>query len=127
MLPLGARFDAVRIPASIMIAGVGSEEELQISGFLAETIAGPILCDPGIWYYALVPAGTAEMWISQRVSCLGAGHWLAVPAVNQGTGPGPHWSVPMERAGALCRMRPLEEFTAAAGRQLYRQQRPVTT
>lgn len=126
MLPLGVRFDAVRIPARTMTAGVGSGEEEEIAGFLAETIAGPVIADPGIWFYALVPAGTSASWISRYSTCLGHTHWLGVPRIDRDTPPGPHWAVPMERAGTLCKTKPVEEFVAMAGRTLHRQ-KLVTT
>ena len=121
MLPLGSLFDAVRIPARTVVAGIGTDEEEEINAFLAETIAGPVIYDPGIWYYALVPAGTAESWISQRASCLGHTYWLGVPRIGQDSAPGPYWSVPMERVGTLCKVTPVDEFVAMASRTLYRQ------
>jgi hypothetical protein len=121
MLPLGDLFDAVRIPARAMVAGVGTDKEEEINNFLAQTIAGPVIVDPGVWYYALVPAGTTERWISQYSSCLGRAHWLGVPRISQDCSPGPYWAVPMERAGTLCKIKPVEELAALAGRQLYRQ------
>ncbi|MFF0747418.1 hypothetical protein ACFYVL_44265 [Streptomyces sp. NPDC004111] len=120
MLPLGNRFDAVRIPARTVVAGTGTAQEQEIAGFLAQTLAGPVIADPGLCYYALLPAGSADTWPFRYAACLGHTHWLAVPRIDRDTGPGPYWAVPMERAGTLCQPKPVGEFVSMAGRALQR-------
>ncbi|MBT2401144.1 hypothetical protein [Streptomyces sp. ISL-100] len=103
VLPLGNRFDAVRLPTEIVHAAAASDEQQKITGFLAEVIRGPVVHDPYAWYYALVPPQTTETWRAPFATCLGRGSWLGVPRADRITPVGgPYWAVPMERAGDLC-------------------------
>ncbi|WP_244317934.1 hypothetical protein [Streptomyces chryseus] len=102
MLPLGSRFDAVRMPVEIVHAAAASSDWQTVSGFLAETLNGPVIHDPYAWYYALVPPRTTVTWTSPFSRCVGRGAWLGVPRTDRLTPRGPYWAVPMERAGDLC-------------------------
>lgn len=104
MLPLGVRFDAVRIPAQLIHAAAGTSEPNVLGGFLAEVLgAGPVIHDPQAWFYALVPPRTTATWRSPLARCLGRGSWLGVPRVSDDeAGAGPYWAVPLMAAGELC-------------------------
>lgn len=102
VLPLGSRFDAVRLPAEIVHAAAGSDDWHVVSGFLAEALDGPVIHDPYTWYYALVPPQTTETWRSPLSRCVGRGSWLGVPRTDRSTPAGPYWAVPMAHAGELC-------------------------
>ncbi|MBT2401467.1 hypothetical protein [Streptomyces sp. ISL-100] len=103
MLPLGRRFDAVRIHAGIVHAAAGSEDREAVAGFLGELLHGPVIHDPHGEFYVLVPPQTTETWSSPLARCLGRGSWMGVPRTGQAhLSFGPYWAVPMERAGDLC-------------------------
>jgi hypothetical protein len=85
LLPLGRRFDAVRIPEVLVRAA------LRAHG----TVDGPMLLDPGNgMYYALVPPRSTETWACAFGTCLGRGAHLGVPHPSRLGPPGAHWVVP---------------------------------
>ncbi|WP_274561990.1 hypothetical protein [Streptomyces spiramyceticus] len=102
MLPLGNRFDAVRIRPEVVQAAASSDDWRTISEFLTDVIDGPVIHDPFTWYYALVPPQTTETWRSPLARCIGRGSWLGVPRTDRRTSYRPYWAVPMARAGDLC-------------------------
>ena len=115
LLPLGVRFAAVRLPASLVLAAACLPWELaRVDSFLDEVLdGGPVICDPhGRRYYALVPASVpvtwrqaVDDWRSFDVDCLGRESYLGVPRVDAVDCDPPcasYWSVPMSSAGVLC-------------------------
>lgn len=107
LIPLGERFDAVRIPETLVHAVTGSDTHSVVDSRLAEYLnGGPVIRDPHSHrYYALVPPGAMSEWQSPAAACLGQGTYLGVPHTDR-TSPdqtwGTYWSVPMARAGTLC-------------------------
>ncbi|WP_434592857.1 hypothetical protein [Streptomyces sp. A5-4] len=94
LLPLGHRYDAVRIPAEVLLSA--HPEPLPDA-------LGPVVLDPyALRFYALVPPGTTHTWRSPLARCLGRGAWIGVPHVERTQPPGLHWIAPMETAGDLC-------------------------
>ncbi|MFC9932446.1 hypothetical protein [Streptomyces sp. NPDC127190] len=109
LIPLGVRFDAVRLPDAIVHAAAGSEEPAVVRARLTDYLAGgPVVHDPrGRRYYALVPPGTTAGWVSPVVECLGTGTYLGVPPIDftafDGRTLSSYWAVPVAFVGALCR------------------------
>ncbi|MFJ7592147.1 hypothetical protein ACIQZO_33250 [Streptomyces sp. NPDC097617] len=85
VLPLGARFEAVRVPDALAHAAVESSEDRVVDLALALALEGPVIHDPrGRNHYALVEPGTAERWRSREaVECLGDGTHLGVPDIGR--------------------------------------------
>ncbi|MCX4805696.1 hypothetical protein OG594_29455 [Streptomyces sp. NBC_01214] len=81
VLPLGARFEAVRIPDPLAHAAVQSADDRVVDLALALALEGPVIHDVrGRNHYALVEPGTAQRWRSRdAVECLGHGTHLGVP------------------------------------------------
>ncbi|MGW0862400.1 hypothetical protein [Streptomyces sp. NPDC002611] len=120
MIPLGRLFDAVRIPEGVVHAATGSEEPSIIAAGLSRCLNGPVIHDPGFGrYYALVPPGTAKEWPSPLAECLTEGTFLGVPPVHRAEltelRQASYWSVPMSRAGALCRAADVLALVVAGG------------
>jgi hypothetical protein len=104
ILRTGRRFDAVRMPQELVHAAAGSMVPDVVNGALAEVLDGPVVCEPGRWYFALVPPGTCEVWRSGVSVVRGRGGWLGVPGVDRivPTPVAPYWAVPVEQIGGLC-------------------------
>ncbi|MFI6701744.1 hypothetical protein ACIBJC_22730 [Streptomyces sp. NPDC050509] len=102
VLRTGVVFDAVRMHQALVHAAVGSTQPDTVSGALAEIIDGPVISDPPVWFYALVPPGACEAWRSPYAQVRGPGGWLGVPRVDRVLPVGLHWSVPVEKVGRLC-------------------------
>lgn len=120
LLPLGALFSAVRIPARLVHAAAGSDNPAVVDEFLTNALyEGPVICDPrGSRYYALVLNGTARTWRDPRATCLGRGTYLVVPrpdAVHPTDHGSPYWSVPMSSAAELCGDYAVGQLVAAGG------------
>ncbi|WP_079406081.1 hypothetical protein [Streptomyces sp. 3211] len=81
VLPLGVRFEAVRIPDGLVHGAVESSEDRVVDLPLALALEGPVIHDArGRNHYALVAPGTALRWRSRgAVECLGDGTHLGVP------------------------------------------------
>ncbi|WP_030752878.1 hypothetical protein [Streptomyces sp. NRRL F-5135] len=60
ILRTGVRFDAVRMHPDLVHAAVGHTSPEAVAAVLAVALTGPVICHPGVWYYALVPAQTSE-------------------------------------------------------------------
>ncbi|MET9057508.1 hypothetical protein ABZX99_06765 [Streptomyces antibioticus] len=112
LLRCDALFTAVRMPADLVHAACGTDDEQRVDGLLAEALhGGPVFVDrTSRHYYALVPRGTAdrEEWRSrpraERAECLGPDSYLGVPALTE-PGPGTwrsRWCVPVDSPGTLC-------------------------
>ncbi|WP_046507615.1 hypothetical protein [Streptomyces odonnellii] len=119
LLPTGAVFDAVRMPAGLVHAAAGSGRPGAVGTALAGALDGPVIGDIA-WYYALVPPRTTETWGSPLAVVRGRGAWLTVPRVDwvEPRPVGPHWAVPAERVGKLCAPDAVAELLRA-GRDRY--------
>ncbi|MEV0639137.1 hypothetical protein AB0I77_30220 [Streptomyces sp. NPDC050619] len=109
LIPLGSRFEAVRLPEGIVHGAAGSDALSIVSDRLAQYLCGgPVIHDPGFRrYYALVPPGTAQAWLAPVAECLGEDTYLGVPRADR-TEPdeqtlASYWVVPMARPGRLCK------------------------
>ncbi|MFJ4873990.1 hypothetical protein ACIP93_02030 [Streptomyces sp. NPDC088745] len=93
VLPLGRRFDAVRVAGVLVRAALATN-----------AVAGrPLILDPhSDVYYALVPPQTTETWTCAFGICLGRGAWLGVPHPDRIGAPGPHWTSPVREEPPLC-------------------------
>lgn len=110
LLRCGGIFAAVRLPADLVHAAVGSQAPGEVDAYLTEVLDGPVFMDTHARrYYALVPASAARLeWWNARaiegVECLGSGCYLGVPAPQRSEPCEGHayWSVPMDGPGSLC-------------------------
>ncbi|MEU6891615.1 hypothetical protein ABZ934_07400 [Streptomyces sp. NPDC046557] len=87
VLPIGSRFDAVRLPDPLVHAAVGTADlgHNHTDFALGERLGGPVIHDGhGRNYYAIVPPGTVAEWRSAvcGVECLGRGTHLGIPALD---------------------------------------------
>lgn len=121
LIPLGRAFDAVRLPDRIVHGAVGSEDPAVASDRLAQCLGGgPVIHDPGFRrYYALVPVGTSQTWLTPLADCLGEGTYLGVPRadcteLDEWT-QGSYWVVPMTRPGRLCAAADVLAFVMSGG------------
>ncbi|MFD9861890.1 hypothetical protein [Streptomyces alboflavus] len=102
LLPLGRRFDAIRIPAAHLHTAVGSAEPHTVAQALAERLHGPVFRDTRYSeapYYALVPPDTAWADAEQH---LGRDAYLGVPHPDGSPSPLACWVVPPPAPGTLC-------------------------
>ncbi|GGV19275.1 hypothetical protein [Streptomyces spectabilis] len=113
MIPLGRRFDAVRVPAARVHAAVAGEEPATVAAALKDWLRGPVIRDlrsPLGAYYFLVPPGAEWDGPEARLS---TGTYLGVPRVG-------HiaylmtWVVPPEHPGNLCDVAALHTLLATA-------------
>ncbi len=113
MIPLGRRFDAVRVPARRVHTAVASEEPATVAGALRDWLHGPVIRDlrsPAGAYYFLVTPGAQWDGPEERLS---TGTFLGVPRVG-------HiaylmtWVVPPEHPGNLCDVTALRTLLATA-------------
>ncbi|MFG2406855.1 hypothetical protein ACGFR8_21385 [Streptomyces brevispora] len=104
LLPCGTLFSAVRVPAALVQAAAGSTDLPVIDAFLGHALLeGPVICDRyADWYYALVPASTADRWKTLDAVCLGRESSLGVPRPGRTAGARVYWSVPMDSPAMLC-------------------------
>ncbi|MFI6348113.1 hypothetical protein [Streptomyces sp. NPDC050560] len=106
-LPCGVVFTAVRLPALIVHAAVGTADPNAVRARLGERLGGPVLHDPSrARYYPLVPTDTAKSWHNTvaYVRCLEPEHHMNTPAptVTQPSGQTPYWIVPPMEPERLC-------------------------
>ena len=130
IITLGRSYSAVRIPASLLHTVVGSAERQDVDSFLAESLRGPVICDPGgRRYYALVPPRMIPVWkphVEDRwralgVELLGADVSLGVPrpgTVFNAETYRSYWAVPMSVAGNLCAQLDVTQLLGAASRAM---------
>lgn len=130
LLPLGGLFSAVRIPARMILAVTGGRSPSgEVDAILDEVLeGGPVICDPGSWYYALVPASmprtwrqAASEWHPLDVGCLGRESYLGVPRLDvtqYDPATRTYWSVPMPSAATLCAPLAVARLIAAGVHQL---------
>ncbi|GGS05573.1 hypothetical protein GCM10010252_50370 [Streptomyces aureoverticillatus] len=101
LLPLGVRFDAVRVPAARIHGAVCSEHPATVAAALDDWLSGPVVRDLRASsgdYYALV-APEAE-WNGEEER-LGKGSFLDVPHVGNRSVI-THWVGPPRHPGNLC-------------------------
>ncbi|GAA0905580.1 hypothetical protein [Streptomyces thermoalcalitolerans] len=128
LLPLGALFSAVRIPARLVHAVAGRTRPEHVDEFLGQTLEGPVICSPRHQrYYALVPPSmpvswhrAMDDWRTQDVDCLGRGTYLGVPRPDavEPRPLDPYWSVPMPSLGILCPPLAVARLIAAGRHRL---------
>ncbi|MFJ9029158.1 hypothetical protein ACIRQP_11655 [Streptomyces sp. NPDC102274] len=104
MLRTGGAYDAVRMPWMLVHAAAESSVPNVVAGVLAEVLDGPVICHPGVWYYALVPPGTCETWRCTEAVVRGRGGWLGIPRPDrtEAASVNPYWAVPVQQVGTLC-------------------------
>ncbi|MGA4841779.1 hypothetical protein [Streptomyces sp. G45] len=100
LLPLGRRFDAIRVAAARVHVAVGSSAPSTVAAALADWLHGPVVRDQrpahGPYYVLISPA---EQWVGdERLSTT---TYLGIPRVGD---PGEiiTWVVPPAYPGALC-------------------------
>lgn len=101
LLPLGRRFDAIRVPTARIHAAVGSDEVAVVAAALTEWLHGPVFRDTRYSegpYYVLVPPGTE--WAGEEEH-LGADAYLGVPRVGDRTMLAA-WVVQPQHPGNVC-------------------------
>lgn len=102
LLPLGERFDAIRVPAPRIHAAVGSDAPDTVAAALREWLHGPVVRDvrtgSGL-YYVLI--ATDAVWDGTEAR-LGQGIYLAVPRIGPQASPVTYWTVPPPHRGQLC-------------------------
>ncbi|MFD3513413.1 hypothetical protein [Streptomyces sp. NPDC058657] len=101
VLPLGTRFDTVRIPVGIIYAALGTRSRTVVGPLLELALHGPVIQDSERWFYPLVPVGGAPDWTAPAGTYLARG-WLGVPRPDQLAPPGMYWCVPAREPGRLC-------------------------
>ncbi|MYV56492.1 hypothetical protein [Streptomyces sp. SID3212] len=106
----GRAFDAVRMRAELVHAAIGCTAPADVAAALAELLDGPVIADPGSWYYGLVPPRTTETWRSSLAVVLGSGSWIVVPVLTKEGPAGPYWAVPPAQYGTLCDPQDLAEL-----------------
>lgn len=113
LLPLGRRFDAVRVPAERMHAAAGSTEPDVVADTLAAWLEGPVIRDTRHGngaYYVLVPPGT--QWDGAEEH-LGADTYLGVPRIGDPTMLAA-WVIPPRHPGHVCDPAHLAALLATA-------------
>ncbi|MFI6567111.1 hypothetical protein [Streptomyces sp. NPDC050534] len=122
LLPLGRRFNAIRIPGRLIHAAAGSDAPDQVSRMLRDTLDGPVIHDHlsvGPAYYALGPHGRHIAWPGGNdTPLLSAGVYLGVPALERTTPPGTFWITPARYRNDLCRHDPVHRLINTGRREL---------
>ncbi|WP_433547585.1 hypothetical protein ACQPZG_22790 [Streptomyces sp. CA-294286] len=118
VLPLGVRFDAVRIPVETLYAAILNIRPAAVSRLLEQLLGGPVVQDADRWFYPLVPVGPAARWHSRAAEYLGQGAWLGVPQADQLAPPGAYWVVPVREPGRLCDLARVDELVAVGTARL---------
>lgn len=120
VLPLGRRFDAVRIPVEVLDAALGGLRGLRpaaVAPLLEQVLRGPVIQDDARWFYPLVRVGGAVRWRSHAARYLGQG-WLGVPQVDQVAPPGTYWVAPVREPGSLCDLARVAELVEVGAARL---------
>ncbi|MEV0090484.1 hypothetical protein [Streptomyces sp. NPDC050738] len=104
-LPLGREFCVIRLSRELVEAATSSTDPSTISDVLAESLDGPVICDPVCHrYYALVPPTGAAPWPATKgAEWVGEGTVVGIPEVG-GMAPQliTYWSVPFVSRHELC-------------------------
>ncbi|KUF20045.1 hypothetical protein [Streptomyces silvensis] len=116
LLPLGVRFDALRIPAPYLHAAIGSDHRETVGISLDDWLRGPVVRDVRTGsgsYYVLIAPGAP--WKGQGTAArLGPGVHLAVPRIGEQVSPVTFWASQPERPGQLCAPAHLAALLATA-------------
>ncbi|WP_157868833.1 hypothetical protein [Streptomyces atriruber] len=111
LLPLGTRFNTVRLGARLVYTAAGTEDLDIVTATLAELLNGPVIhnCVQHT-YDALIPRYPVARWpYPDDAPMLGSGHFLSIPASDL-TGPtGLYWAVRPRIVGDLC---PIQSVSA---------------
>lgn len=102
LIPLGRRFDAIRVPAERVHAAVGSAEPEAVAAFLADWLDGPVIRDVRSAfgpYYVLVATDAAWHGAEERLS---TNTLLGVPRPGDPLTTLTRWVVPPSAPGDLC-------------------------
>ncbi|MGW5737032.1 MULTISPECIES: hypothetical protein [Streptomyces] len=113
LLPCGSRFCAIRMPAQLVYAAVGTSDQKAVDVALAKALDGPVIRDEaGQHDYALIETIPREDWPFQREApLLSEGTYLGVPRTeHEGR---THWVLPPRFPGNLCSLRAVEQLVAA--------------
>lgn len=119
LLPLGHRFDAIRVPADRVHAALGTADTAAVSAALADRLHGPVIRDTRSGerpYYALVAPAPAPAagWDGDGVEeRLSTGTYLGVPRLGS-LSTAAVWAVPPKHAGDLCDPARLRALLALA-------------
>ncbi|MVO83870.1 hypothetical protein GPA10_03585 [Streptomyces sp. p1417] len=110
LLPLGVRFDALRVPGRLVHTAVGSDEPATVGAALRDWLHGPVVRDvrtgdgSGCYYALVAPYALCTPcapW-EESVGRLGAGTYLGVPRIGSQVSPVTFWAVRPEHPGHLC-------------------------
>ncbi|WP_406436575.1 hypothetical protein OHB14_62005 [Streptomyces sp. NBC_01613] len=106
LLPLGRRFNAIRIPGDLVHAATGSDQPERVAETVRDALDGPVIHDhltTGPTYYALVPYSRGIPWLGANdTPLLGPDTYLGIPALEHTTPPGTFWVTPPRHRGDLC-------------------------
>ncbi|QUI32421.1 hypothetical protein H9W91_17305 [Streptomyces alfalfae] len=124
LLPLGRRFNAVRMPEPLVYAALDTTEPQEVARFLTQVLAGPVIYDGrtmGGTYYALVEpreqTDEPRAWKHEGAApLLSDGTFLGVPRLDRTQPPGTHWIVRPAFEGDLCSERWVAAFVAKGRR-----------
>ncbi|MEV5975775.1 hypothetical protein [Streptomyces sp. NPDC052114] len=117
LLPLGHRFDAVRLPDALVHASVGSTAAEEVSRRLGQLLRGPVIYDGrtmGGTYYALIRPIERSVWRHQDIAPrLGTDTYMGVPRLTRTEPPGTYWVVRPRFQGDLCDLPAVESLVTA--------------
>ncbi|MFD9885110.1 hypothetical protein ACFWZT_27015 [Streptomyces alboflavus] len=102
LIPLGRRFDAIRVPAERVHAAVGGAEPEAVAVFLADRLDGPVIRDVRSAfgpYYVLVATDAAWHGAEERLS---TNTLLGVPRLSHPLATLTRWVVSPSAPGDLC-------------------------
>lgn len=120
LLRCGKTFAAIRIPATLVHAALGTTDPQQIAAALPNALGGPAIWDgPEMPVYALIQGHAGLVWDGRDdTPCLGQDPsldtYLGVPALDRLAPPGPHWVVPPRTDEQLCRPSAVRGFITRA-------------
>ncbi|KUF15641.1 hypothetical protein [Streptomyces silvensis] len=111
ILPLGIRFDALRIPAPRVHTAVGSSDTATVDVALRAQLHGPVVRDTRTdCYYVLVAPGATWDGPGARLT---SGTFVAVPRSHHQASP-VTWAVPPQHRDDLCDPADLAALLALA-------------
>ncbi|MCF3124772.1 hypothetical protein IPZ68_34470 [Streptomyces arenae] len=117
LLPLGLRFDAVRLPDRLVHAALRSAVPDEIAARLGRLLRGPVIYDGrtmGGTYYALIRPIERSRWRHQDIAPrLGADTHMGVPRLIRTEPPGTYWVVLPRFEGDLCELSAVESLVTA--------------
>ncbi|WP_225882036.1 hypothetical protein [Streptomyces aureocirculatus] len=114
LLPLGGRFDALRVAGRLVHSAVGSGRPEAVGAALADWLHGPVIRDSRTGsgqYYVLIAPDAQWQGAADR---LGTGTYLAVPRIGKQFSPVTYWAVQPRRRGRLCDPAHLAALLATA-------------